>query len=302
MNVDHVNRLVTGLSKSQRAALIEMLGSEPARTVRIPRRKEYSYPLSFHQQQLWFLENLHPGQTAYQIPLAVKIRGELELSIFSAAMRSVVERHEVLRSRIELGREGAVERLDRESEWVIERVSVSELGEGEREGEVRRIVREQMRRPFHLEKEVPIRVTIVAVGERGARSGGDSAPHSWGRVVDGILIREMAELYAAYREGRSSGLEALAVQYGDYARWQREWLQGEVLEKEVEYWREQLRGVEGLQLPTKGQRPVVQTYAGSSVEVRIGREVKEKLRELGRREGATLFMVLLAGLQVMLSR
>ena len=79
MNVDHVNRLVTGLSKSQRAALIEMLGSEPARTVRIPRRKESSYPLSFHQQQLWFLENLHPGQTAYQIPLAVKIRGQLEL-------------------------------------------------------------------------------------------------------------------------------------------------------------------------------------------------------------------------------
>src|SRR5579859_1875273 len=116
------------------------------------------------------------------------------------------------------------------------------------------------------------------------------------------MMKEFAQLYEAYKEGKEPGLKELEIQYGDYAVWQREWLQGEVLEKELGYWREQLAGLEGVELPVDHGRPAVVSYRGGRKKFRISGEVSERLKELGRREGATMFMTLLAGLQALLSR
>jgi hypothetical protein len=119
----------------------------------------------------------------------------------------------------------------------------------------------------------------------------------------GVLVREMGTLYAAYAQGNESPLEELAIQYGDYARWQREWLQGEVLEEQLGYWREQLAGAPPvLELPTDRPRPAVQTFRGAHENFKLPGELVEALRALGRREGATLFMTLLAAFQTLLHR
>ena len=116
------------------------------------------------------------------------------------------------------------------------------------------------------------------------------------------MVKELTRLYEAYSQGKDSPLEELPIQYVDYAVWQREWLQGAVLEEQVEYWKKQLGGVEALELPTSYGRPAEMSHRGETVKLRLAGAMTEKLKELGRREGVTLFMVLLAGFQVVLWR
>src|SRR5229473_4616319 len=118
----------------------------------------------------------------------------------------------------------------------------------------------------------------------------------------GILVREFSRLYEAYRKSEESPLEELRIQYADFAVWQREWLRGEVLEKQLGYWRKQLEGIETLELPTDYSRPAVASHRGGRVGLELSQDLTEKLRELGRREGMTLFMTLLGGWQVLLGR
>src|SRR5207342_2254563 len=118
----------------------------------------------------------------------------------------------------------------------------------------------------------------------------------------GIMMREFAELYSSCLRGEESRLPRLEIQYADFAVWQRQWLQGRILEEQLGYWRKQLAGVPMLEMPTDYPRPTVTSHRGAKVELRVGRDLTEKLRELGRREGVTLFMTLLAGCKVILSR
>ena len=260
-------------------------------------------PLSFAQQRLWFLSQLEPGSTAYNIPAAVRLEGELDVEALGAALREVGRRHEVLRTRFENrgGRPVAV--VEEGAELRVEEIDLRTLLQGERVREAERLVSEEVRRGFDLGEWPLVRVKLLRVGE---------AEYVLALVMhhiisDGwsvnILVKELSALYGSYVRGEAAGLEPLPVQYADYARWQRDWLQGEALEAALTYWKRQLDGAPFvLELPTDHPRPAVRSNRGAAHPFRLPKEVADGLRRLSRDEGATLFMTLFAAFQLLLQR
>ena len=259
-------------------------------------------PLSYAQQRLWFLQQLEPESAAYNMAFGVRLRGELKREAVEWSLNELVKRHEVLRTRFveENGVAGA--EVAEELKLGMEEEDLSGLGEEEREERVRGIAEGEARRPFVLGGEALLRARLLRMGEQEhvlVVTMHHMVSDGWSV---GIMVREFAELYGAGIEGREPGLEELKIQYGDYAVWQREWLQGEVMEEQLEYWRKQLGGMEALELGTDHARPAVMSHRGGVVAMQFSGEVTEKLKEVGRREGVTLFMSLLAVLQVVLSK
>ena len=262
-------------------------------------------PLSYAQQRLWFLEQMEPGNAYYNIPVAVRLRGTLEVGALERSFAEVVRRHEALRTRFrEVGGQAVQEVMPWEAGLL--RVAVEDLSglsATEQEAEVARQAEAAAGQGFDL-REVPLlRVRLLRLGAEEyvlILTMHHIVSDGWSV---GVLVEEVGKLYEGYVSGAESPLAELGIQYGDYAVWQREWLQGAVLAEQVEYWREQLRGAPGvLELPTDRPRPKVQSYRGAREVVRLERELTERLQELSRGEGATLFMTLLAAFKVLLSR
>jgi natural product biosynthesis luciferase-like monooxygenase protein/amino acid adenylation domain-containing protein len=267
------------------------------------RKGEQELPLSFAQQRLWLLDQLEPENAAYNLPLALRLRGELDEAALERALGEIVRRHEVLRAKVEMRASGPVQVIGADGFGGLERVDLSHLDEEAAEREAQQVVNEVGRRPFDLGRGPLLRAQLVRLGRAEqvlVVVMHHIASDGWSL---GVFARELSRLYEAYREGGESPLEELGIQYGDYARWQREWLREEVLGEQLSYWREQLSGAPGvLELPSDRVRPAVQSFAGGMVRVELSRELKEELAGLGRRRGSTLFMVLLTGFQVLLAR
>ena len=262
-------------------------------------------PLSFAQQRLWFLDRLNPGSAVYNLPGATRLEGALNLDALERAMNEIVRRHEVLRTRIEVE---AGEPWQVIARWEPQRLEVTDLmhlPQEERETEASRIAKEEAETGFDLRTGPLLRVKLLKLEEDQYL-----LLHTMHHIVSdgwsmGILTGELSALYRAYSKGWSneeSPLAELPVQYADFAVWQRAWLQGETLERELGYWRERLAGAEDLMLPIDRPRPAVPTYQGASQRFVIEGDLAEKLRELARRQGVTLFMTLLAGFDVLMSR
>jgi amino acid adenylation domain-containing protein len=260
-------------------------------------------PLSFAQQRLWFLDSFEPGSATYNIPAAVRLRGRLKPAWLEAACREVVRRHEALRTRFALRAGGPVQVVEPEPRLALPRVDLAALPAVERAAEARRLAAAEAARPFDLESGPLLRTTLVSLGEEE-----QLALVTLHHIVSdgwsmGLFLGELATLYGVFSRGEASPLPELRVQYADFAVWQRSWLAGEVLEAELAYWRQQLAGAPShLELPTDRPRPAVQAYRGHRFAVDLPKELTEALTALGRREGATLFMVLLAGFQALLGR
>ena len=189
-----------------------------------------------------------------------------------------------------------------EMELELEIIDLQEFGAEEQEREKGRLAKEEAQRPFDLSVGPLLRVKLLQLGETEQvvlLTMHHIVSDGWSM---GVLIGEVAALYEAYREGRESPLPELAIQYGDFAVWQREWLQGEVLEQQLRYWRQQLAEMPVLELPTDGARPAVQSYRGAHHSFRLAPELAAGLKELSQQEGVTLYMTLLAAFQVLLSR
>ncbi|AEI67143.1 non-ribosomal peptide synthase/polyketide synthase [Corallococcus macrosporus] len=268
---------------------------------RVPR--EGALPLSFAQQRLWFLDQLEPGSAFYNVPVAVKLTGTLDLGALRRSFDELVRRHESLRTTFEEQGGTPVQLV---SEDATARLEVVELGSDsglERASAVERFVAEEALRPFNLEKGPLLRATVVKEGEEEhvlVLVMHHIVSDGWSM---GVLVRELVELYEAYAAGREPRLPELPVQYADYAVWQREWLAGEVLEEQLGYWRRQLEGAPGaLELPTDKARPAVQTYRGGTTGLEWPRALWEGVKGLAQEENATPFMVLLAAFQAVLSR
>ncbi|HEX3153065.1 MAG TPA: amino acid adenylation domain-containing protein, partial [Candidatus Angelobacter sp.] len=263
--------------------------------------REGALPLSYAQQRLWFLDQLSPNSAAYNMPLAVRLIGELNREALEKSLQAIVGRHEVLHSSFVMQDNNPVQQVLKEFSLQVETIEAG--GEGtEREKEVRRLVREEACGAFDLRQGPLVRVKLVRLQEQEhvlLVTMHHIVSDGWSMA---IMVREFEELYTGYAEGREPQLAELPIQYGDYAVWQRKWLQGEVLEKQIEYWRKELAGVEVLELPTDRKRPAVMSERGARQRVGIGREVLEKLQKLSREEGVTLFMTLLGGFQVLLWR
>ena len=263
--------------------------------------REGDLPLSFAQQRLWFLHQLDPESVAYNMPFGIRLSGELNRQVLSKSLNELVRRHEVLRTHFVLKDGGAVQVIASAVEVKIEETDLRGMAEAEREGEVARYAEAEAHSGFDLGEGPLLRVKLLQLEEEHVLLATMHHIVSDGWSL-GIMAREIGQLYGAYVKGEESPLAELPVQYGDYAVWQREWLRGEVLEEQLKYWRKQLGEMEPLDLPTDHPRPAVMNQRGVARTFTIGKQLSEKLKELSRGEGVTLFMVLLAGLQVVLSK
>jgi len=269
----------------------------------MPVEQTVELPLSFAQERLWFLDRLMPGSPLYNIPAVLRLRGDLDERALGRALGEIVRRHEPLRTTF-AERDGVpVQVIAPAGGFTMQVEDLSALGETERTEAARRRATEDAEGPFDLAAGPLFRVSLLRM-----------EPESYLLLLTihhivgdgwstGVFIRELSALYDAYVDGRESPLPELEVQYGDFAVWQREELQGEVLERELAWWKERLAGApELLELPTDHPRPAVQTYRGAHERGDLPADLPERLSTLARREGATLFMALLGAFQVLLAR
>ncbi|HSU83995.1 MAG TPA: condensation domain-containing protein, partial [Thermoanaerobaculia bacterium] len=289
---------VAGLARSVEAALgaggaLELPRIEPA-----PRGGPL--PLSFAQRRLWFLDQLSPGSAVYNLPAPLRLEGRLETAALTAALTELVGRHESLRTTFPSVEGEPRQAIAPPAPFPLPAIDLAGLPEPARSAEASRLTARESLRPFALGSGPLFRAALLKLTEEHhvlLLSMHHVVSDGWSIE---ILVRELAALYDAFVAGRPSPLAELPVQYADFAVWQRRWLRGAALSRQLDYWRLQLAGAPaGLDLPTDFPRPAVQTFNGA---IRSAELPLADLSELCRREGVTLFMVLLAGLDVLLSR
>ncbi len=259
-------------------------------------------PLSFPQQRLWILDRIEPGSPVYNMPLPLLLEGDLDEDALARALLEILRRHEVLRTRFAAGGSGEPEQIVEPAALDLPRVDLRGLVEADRETELRRLAADEALRPFDLSRAPMMRATLVDLEERRHlllltlhHIAADGASLE-------ILLAEASALYAAFSAGAASPLPELEIQYADFAVWQRRHLQGERLDAMTSWWRERLGGSAAFELPADRPRPAVVSHRGGTVPLRLSPGLAASLREIGRREGATLFMVGLAAFQALLAR
>jgi len=268
----------------------------------LPRPRDGDLPLSFAQQRLWFLDQLEPNSSVYNIPTGQRLKGPLDIGALEQSLNEIVRRHEALRTRFSMVRGEPVQVISPSVNHSLLVVDLRDRSENEREQEALRLAHAEMRRPFDLSQGPLFRTSLLRLGEDDQvllMTLHHIVSDGWSM---GVLYRELTVLYQAFSQGQPSPLPELAIQYADYAVWQREWLQGEVLERQLSYWKKQLENLSTLQLPTDRPRRAVQSYRGSRQSLVLPRDLSEKLKTLSRKEGVTLFMTLLAAFQTLLHR
>ncbi len=256
-------------------------------------------PLSFSQERLWFIDQLE-GSVEYHSPVVLLFRGDLNKAGLEAALHSIIMRHEVLRTVFveEGGR--VYQSVSSGAEWTLELINGSGYRH-DREG-LNKYARDLIRKPFDLSKDFMLRASLISVDEQEYMlvvTMHHIASDAWSLSV---LVKEVVELYSSFAEQRPAHLTELELQYADYAIWQRGYLQGEILNKELGYWKEKLEGVSALNLPTDYLRPATGSSRGASVGFNIDKVLSAQLQEISRQQGATIFMTLLSIFKVLLYR
>jgi amino acid adenylation domain-containing protein len=263
----------------------------------------HSAPLSFAQQRLWFLDQYEPDKPFYNIPFGLRLSGPLNVAALDHSLSEIIRRHEVLRTTFTMLDGEPVQSIAAPVSRSLPMVDLSDRPVSEREAEARRFVNEEAQRPFDLAQGPLFRTALIRLGEEDhvlLLTLHHIISDGWSTAV---LYRELSVLYEAFSRSQPSPLSELPIQYADYAVWQRQWLQGEVLESQLSYWKRQLEGAPAvLDLPTDRPRPAVQTYRGARSFIELSKELTEGLKALSRKEGITLFMTLLAAFQTLLYR
>ena len=268
-----------------------------------PVPREGDLPLSFAQQRLWFLDQLAPGTANYNTPSAFRLKGTLNIDVLKQSIEEVVRRHEILRTTF-AQRDGDPIQIIHDSMPVdIPFSDLSGLPEEEKEAKAREIARQDALTPFDLAKGPLFRLQLLKFAENDHLvliNLHHIITDGWSM---GVLIREIATLYNAFAEGKPSPLPELPVQYADYAVWQRNWLQGEVLQKQLDFWKNYIgENPPVLELPTDHPRPAMQTFNGKSLRYDLPPELSRQVQTFSQKQGATLFMTLLAAFQSLLRR
>jgi amino acid adenylation domain-containing protein len=261
------------------------------------------FPTSFAQQRLWFVDQLEPGKSTYNVAQAFRLSGRLQPEALEHSLNEIVRRHEMLRTTfVEIEGEPA-QTIGAPADRPLDIVSLAELPAGRREAEAKRRIEADANRPFDLARGPLFRATLLRL---------ESEEHilllTMHHIVSdgwsmGVLYRELSSLYEAFCRSEIPALPDLPIQYVDYAVWQRRRLQGEVLAQHLIYWKRQLDGAPPLlELPTDRPRPAAQSFHGARKFVAFPKSLTDGLKALSRREGATLFMTLLASFQTLLHR
>ncbi|WP_437482985.1 amino acid adenylation domain-containing protein [Sorangium sp. So ce1014] len=263
----------------------------------------FVFPMSFAQERLWFLAQLEPESASYNMATAVRLTGSLDVSVVERCLAEIVRRHEILRTTFAVvdGQPSQVVQPDGAAR--LERLDLGVLPPAQRDAELRRLIEREARRPFDLTSGPLLRLTLL-------RLGSEEHILLWGVhhiVFDGwstsLVLGEFAALYTAFVAGRPAPLADPALQYADFAHWQRQRVEGGLLETQLAYWTKQLSGQPGvLELPTDRPRPATQRYRGARRFFRVPGALAAELGALARREETTLFAVLTAAFQTLLAR
>ena len=295
------------LSAAKRLLLEKRLRGERSGTgpSQIIRRRDRDAPavLSFAQQRLWFIDQFEGATPFYNNPVAVRISGALKKEVLKQTLSEIVRRHEILRTHFAEVDGKALQIVSPATPLQIPITDLSELSEDERGPTAVQLAVAEAAAPFDLSTGPLIRVKLIrltVVEHIVLLTLHHTVTDRWST---GVLIKEVATLYEAFRQGQASPLAELEIQYADYAAWQREWLQGEVLEEQLRYWHAQLRGkLPVVEFPSDRPRPSVQSFRGERCSMKVSSQLVESLNALSRQEGATLFMTLLTAFQILLYR
>lgn len=297
---------VADLSPVQRAILEQRLRQKRASSVkaRIPRHggEGGSFVPSFAQQRLWFLHRLAPDSNAYNIPNALHAKGPLNLKALEQSIDEIRRRHEVLRTTFAVHEGQPVQIIGSAKAEGLPVVDLSMVPQPDQERLAKELIEAESNRPFNLASQTALRVSVLKLNQDEhiiLFTMHHIASDSWSMSV---LVNEVGTLYEAFSKGRPSPLPELPIQYADFAVWQRQWLQGQELENQQNYWKRQLSGMPPLlELPGDRPRPAQETYRGAIHSIALSKELSTNLQALSRKQGATLFMTLLAGFKLLLN-
>jgi len=292
------------LSAAKQALLAKRLqGKGAPQPPTIPRRDPTTpVPLSFSQQRLWFLYQFEPENPFYNVPFALKIQGKLDVSALEKVFQALVKRHEILRTTIADEAGDARQIVHPQGAVVLRRISLSALPNSLWD-EVERLAGHEAGRPFDLRQGPLLRVTLLTLATDEfvlLVTLHHIVSDVWST---GILVRELVTLYQAFTQAKPDPLPALPIQYADFTLWQRQLLQGEHLQTQLQYWQQQFATLPPvLQLPTDRPRPVIQRFCGESRSFKLAPALTKALKNLSQKTETTLFMVLLAAFKVLLYR
>ncbi|BCU12466.1 non-ribosomal peptide synthetase [Microcystis aeruginosa] len=269
----------------------------------LPRDKQSDLLLSYAQTRLWFLDQLEPNSAFYNILVALRLQGHLNRSALTQSLEGIIQRHEALRTNFITINGQPTQVVQTVTNWTVSVIDLQHLSPEEQEIAATDLVKEESFKPFDLANEALVRATLIVLNNNEywlLLSLHHIISDGWSR---GVFIEELTALYNAYNQGQPSPLKPLPIQYADFAIWQRQWLQGEVLENQLNYWKKQLADAPTfLPLPTDKPRPAVQTFTGAYQEFQLSVELTQKLTELSQQQGVTMFMTLLAVYGVLLYR
>ena len=263
----------------------------------------FVFPTSFAQQRLWFLDQLQPGDPTYNIPVVVRLRGELDVEALSASFQEVVQRHESLRTTFSAPEGEPVQVVSSGLNFILPLSDLRDFPEAERESELHLMAAMEAQEPFDLARGPLLRAHLIRLHQRDhvlLLTMHHIISDGWSMSV---LISEVAALYKSLVNGEQLKLPELPIQYADFSAWQREWLQGDLIETQLRYWREKLAGSPSvMELPADRPRPPLRTFRGGSQSLSLSPALSESVRAFSRHERVTLFMVLLAAFELLLSR
>ncbi|BAZ14314.1 amino acid adenylation domain-containing protein [Calothrix sp. NIES-4071] len=304
--MSNLSQRIANLSPEKLALLQQRLIKKDNTSVAqkiIPRRKTSEpCPLSFSQQRLWFLNQLEP-LSPFNISIAVRLDGTLNLQALQQTLNAIVARHEALRTNFVSVDENPIQVIAEIQTVKITLIDLSELCNTDPEAEIEQILKKETQYPFNFSSDLMLRSTLLRLSEEEhilLLVMHHVASDGWSV---GILYKELAGFYEAFLTGNPSPFPELPIQYADFAHWQRQWLSGDTLQTQLNYWKQQLKEAPTiLSLPTDKPRPPIQTFKGGTKHFQLNQDLTQKLKTLSTLSGATLFMTLMAAFATLLSR
>ncbi len=262
----------------------------------------YVFPASFAQKRLWFLDQLEPGSPFYNLPYAVRLTGQLNIDLLEQSFQIIVRQHEALRTSLLTVDGEPVQVINPDANLQITSINLQNLPKHQREEQARKIAIEEVKRPFVLSECPLFRVKLLQINEQNYILLLTIHHVIFDGWSIGILLKELAVVYQNLSDNQPADLPDLQLQYADYSVWQQEYLQGEVLEKQLAYWKQQLDHISTLQLPTDNPRSALQTFQGKTYSWQIPQDLTNSLEILSQKAGVTLFMTLLTAFNTLLYR
>ncbi|CAD5971665.1 Gramicidin S synthase 2 [Planktothrix agardhii] len=269
----------------------------------LPREKDAELPLSFAQTRLWFLDQFESDSSFYNIPLALRLEGNLNQDVLIQSLEEICDRHEALRTNFISVDGVATQVIQTQTPWTVTIVDLQHLSSSEQEIASQELIQNQAIQAFDLARDPLIRANLVILSETEhilLVCMHHIVSDGWSM---GVFLQELTDLYNAYIQNQPSSLKPLPIQYGDYTLWQKQWLQGDILQRQLDYWQKQLADAPALlSLPTDRPRPAVQSFAGAHLPFTLSWELSQKLTQLTQEQGVTLFMTLLTAFDILLYR